>query len=140
MRRLRTHFGLILALTALLTSTILAETGCAPPAAVAGRSTANLTTPGIRALQAKEGIKYLDLIRDFAQDGEAAKVVPLETAVKVTRWHKALVLTINQTPNGWAAVALTGLDALQQALSPTERALLDPYISSARIIYQAVTT
>lgn len=139
MRRVRMRFGLVLALTALLTSTPLLS-GCAAPAAVAGRSTANLTTPGLKALQAKEGIKYLDLIRDFAQDAEATHVVSLETATKVTRWHKALVLTIGQTPNGWQAVALHGLDALQQALSPTERALLDPYISSARIIYQAVTT
>lgn len=140
MRRLRTRFGLVLALTALLTSTILATPGCAPPAAVAGRSTANLTGPGIKALQAKEGIKYLDIIRDTAQDAEATKILSLETATKVTRWHKALVLTINQTPNGWQAVALTGLDELQKALSPDERVLLDPYISSARIIYQAVVS
>lgn len=139
MRRLRTRFGLVLALTALLTSTILATPGCAPPAAVAGRSTANLTTPGTKALQAKEGIKYLNIIRDTAQDAEATKILSLATAEKVTRWHRALSLTIDQTPAGWQAVALKGLDELDTVLSPAERAVLGPYIASARIIYQAVT-
>lgn len=131
-------FGLVLVLVALWTSTILLIGGCAPPVAVNGQSTAALTAPGIRALQAKEGIRYLDIIRDTATEAESLHAIPTATAEQVVRWHRALVTTIDKTPQGWAIVALTGLDELQKRLSPADRALLGPYITSARIIYQAV--
>jgi hypothetical protein len=116
---------------------VCTATGCAPPAAVAGRSTATLTAPGIAALQAKEALRYLDIIRDAAQDAEAAHLMPLADAEVVVRWHRALALTLDRAPD-WRTAALTGLDQLGTLLSARAQRLLDPYLVAARRIYQAV--
>jgi hypothetical protein len=140
----RRSFGLVLAFVALLTSTILiggvivTTAGCATPASVAGQSTANLTAPGIQALHGKEVVKYLDIIRDLAIDAEAAGKIPTATTANIIRWHKAAINTINQTPNGWKATVLTGMDAVQAALTPAEHGILDPYFLTAKTIIQAV--
>lgn len=141
MRLIRTRASFVVVIYAtLLLGAVPTTGGCGSQTQVAGRSTATLTTPGVRALQVKEAVKYLDIIRDTAIDAEATQVLPLATTEKVVRWHKALVQALDQTPQGWAAVALKGLDSLQGLLSSSERAVLDPYILSARIIYQAVVS
>lgn len=131
-------FGFVVALATALTATVLGTPGCATPAAVAGRSTANLTAPGIQALHGKEAVKYLDIIRDLGIAAEAAKKIPTATAERIVRWHRAAIQTIDQTPNGWKPSVLTGLDQLQRSLTPEEHAIFDPYILSARTLIQAV--
>jgi hypothetical protein len=141
-RRTYYSFGLVMALVALLTSTILiggvAMSGCATPAAVAGQSTANLTAPGIQALHGREVVKYLAIIRDMAVDGNAAGKIPDATTERIVRWHAAAIKTIDATPDGWKAAVLTGITSMQGALTAGEHALLDPYILSAQTIIAAV--
>ena len=109
----------------------IAFVACATPTSVAGRSTADLTAPGIRALHATEVVKALDIIRDTAIDGEAAGVVPLATAKAVVTWHTAALRAIAATPNGWKASMLAGLEALKTALPAADAAVFIPYINAA---------
>lgn len=143
MRRLQRlyvrQFGLVMALVALLTSTVLTLGACAPKA-IGGRSTANLTAAGggIQALHGIEAVKYLDIIRDLAVDGEKIGKVKTSTAAAIVRWHRAAITTIDATPNGWKPSVLTGIDQLSATLTPEEHTLFDPYILSAKTIIQAV--
>lgn len=116
----------------------LATTSCALPAALAGRSTAQLTTPGIAALHAQEVGKTLDIIRDFAVDAEATKNLSTATMLKVVRWHKSAVMIIDQTPDGWKATVLAGLVQLKVTLGVSERTLLGPYIDAAILVIKGV--
>lgn len=147
MRRLARsiRIGLILATVALWTSTILGGgvslVGCSTPTAVNGRSTANLTAPGIQDLHVKEIAKILDVIRDVAVDAEAAHVFPTATTRLVVTWHRAALLTLpdgSQPRSGWRGTVLAGLMNLKQALSADERKLLGPYIDSATLVVEAV--
>ncbi len=105
---------------------------------VNGRSTVNLTPPGLAALHASEVVKVLDVIRDTAVDAEAAKLMPTATAKVVVTWHKAALDTIKATPNGWKATVLAGLDALEKGLSTSEAKILSPYIAAAQMTIKAV--
>lgn len=115
-----------------------AASACAAPSNVAGRSTANLTTPGLVALHASAVVKVLDVVRDTAVDGEAAKLIPTATAKSVVTWHKAALDTIKATPNGWKSTVLAGLDALAKGLTDAERKILAPYIFAAQMTIKAV--
>lgn len=130
---------LALALTALLASTVLTNEGCALPAAVAGRSTSRLTTPGIDALHARQVGRGLDVIRDFAVEAEATKNMSTATMLKVVRWHKDAALTIDQSPGGWRPVVLAGLVQLKNELTPGELLLIGPYIDASILVIKAVT-
>ncbi len=118
--------------------TIFATVGCAPPAAVGGRSTANLTAPGIRALQTTEVVKVLDIIRDTAIDGNATNVISTPTTTKIVTWHKVTLQTIQSTPDGWKTTVLSGLDNLKSALPSNEVNIIGPYIDSAKSLIEAV--
>lgn len=144
MQTSRRSFGLVLATVALWTSTILVSMGavgtfgCSPATQVGGRSTANLTAPGVQALHLKEVVKYLDVVRDTAVDAEASHLIPTPTTEAVVRWHRAAVTTIGTAPAGWKATVLTGLQQLQASLTPAEHQILDPYLLAAETIIQAV--
>jgi len=103
-----------------------------------GRSTAELTTPGIVALQTTEVVKVLDVIRDIAIDAEATKIIPTNTASHVVSWHKAALQTMKDTPSGWRAIVLSSLTNLKGTLSPSELSIIGPYIDSATSIIKAV--
>jgi len=114
-----------------------AAEGC-KTAAVNGRSTANLTTPGVVALQTVEVVKVLDIIRDTAVDGEARKVIATPTATKIVEWHRAALLSIKELPLGWKPTVLSSLSNLKQTLTPSEVNIVGPYIDSAVSIIRAV--
>lgn len=113
---------------------------CCAPKAIGGRSTANLTTAGggVQALHGVEAVKYLDIVRDLAIDGEKIGTVKTATAALVVKWHRAAITTIDATPGGWKASVLAGIDQLSTAIPPNEQALFAPYILSAKTIIQAV--
>lgn len=112
--------------------------GCSVPAAIGGRSTAQLSTPGITALHTLEVVKVLDIIRDTAIDSEAAKIISTSTATKVITWHRATLETIKDLPNGWKDTVLSGLDNVKGILSPSELKIIGPYINSAASVIKAV--
>lgn len=122
----------------LLVLVVTASVACGIPKAVNGRSTANLTQPGITALHTTEVIKVLDVIRDTAVDGLAAKVIPEATSTRVVDWHRAAVLTIQQAPNGWSATTISGLNNLKATLTSSEVSVIGPYIDSAIALIKAL--
>ena len=79
---------------------------CGTPASVAGRSTANLTAPGVQALHKKEVVKSLDVVRDTAVDGEASKVISTATARVVVTWHKSALEVITASAAGWQTAVI----------------------------------
>ena len=103
---------------------------CAPKQ-IGGRSTANLTAPGVAALQKTEAIKLLDVIRDTAVDGEAAKVIPTATTQKIVLWHRSAIEVIKQTSSGWQAITITSLQQLQKDLPSNVEKIIEPYIIAA---------
>lgn len=116
----------------------LVSSACAIPASVGGRSTAQLTTPGIVALHGVEVVKALDIVRDTAIDAEAAKILPTATVTKIVKWHKAALDIIRSTPGDWKPSVLAGLDVLKKELTPSELSIVGPYIESAIFLIKAV--
>lgn len=117
---------------------LVSVSGCALPAAVGGRSTAHLTTPGIVALHTLEVVKVLDVLRDTAIDGEAAKIIATDDARKIVTVHRAILLAAKETPMGWKVTALTAIYTLRGELSPSTLAVIGPYIESALVLIKAV--
>jgi hypothetical protein len=76
-------------------------------------------------------IKGLDLLRDFAVDGEAAKpqVVSTDLARKVVTYHKAALQILDAAGSDWRTIAGTSLDAFDATLSQTEQQKLAPYVA-----------
>ncbi len=121
---------------ALLIACIVASSACAVPASVGGRSTAQLTAPGVQALHKVEVLKALDVVRDVAIDGEAAKVVPTATAAIVVKTHKGILEVMKQVD--WKSGVLTALDQLKADIPVADRAQFIPYIDSSISIIKAV--
>lgn len=111
---------------------------CALPAQWNGRSTAQLTTPGIMALHSLEVVKVLDVARDFAIDAEAGKILSTDDARRVVMAHRSALLIIHEAPGGWKNTVLKALDELQKNLSPSARQLVGPYLDSAVLLIKAV--
>jgi hypothetical protein len=124
--------GLVLALVALLTSTVPAG-GCAkaPP---------NLSPVGVRAFHATRAVQVLDLVRDTAIAAEAAtpQLLSTESTRAVVTWHRAAVAAAGATPAGWQASVLAGLENVERALKPDEQQVLRPYLVLAKSILREV--
>lgn len=116
----------------------LTVSSCALPAAIGGRSTAKLTTPGIVALHTLEVVKVLDVLRDVAVDGEAARIIATEDARKIVTTHREILLAAKEAPNGWKPTALTALYNLRQHLSPAAMAHVEPYIEAVLSLLKGV--
>ncbi len=123
---------------ALLLAALCATVACAQPASYAGRSTAQLTTPGIVALHEGEVVKLLDVVRDAAVSADASKIISTATATTIVTWHRAALLAIRETPNGWKPTVLSGLTQTLAALTPAERAILGPYFDAAALVIKVV--
>lgn len=103
-----------------------------------GRSTAQLTTPGIVALHSLEVVKVLDVVRDLAIDGEAEKIIAVDDARKIVTVHRSILLTIKEAPSGWKRTVTKALEELLADLSPSAKKVVGPYINSAFILIEAV--
>ncbi len=123
-------------LKVLVVAILLSPLACVMPASVAGRSTAQLTAPGVQALHKVEVLKALDVVRDLAIDGEAAKVVPTTTAAIVVKAHKSILEVMKQAD--WKSGTLAALDQLKTDIPTKDRVQFTPYIDSAILIIKAV--
>ncbi len=117
---------------------LLGASSACSVASVGGRSTAQLTAPGVQALHTAEVVRVIDVIRDTAVDGEATKVISTPTAAVVVKAHKAIVETMRQLPNGWKATVLIILAQLKSDLPAADRVQLAPYIDAAVNTIKAV--
>lgn len=120
-RMLPRRISLVLALIALLTSTIL--TGAcakAPP---------TLSPAGVRAFNTARVVKALDVLRDTAisANAQVPPLVSTDTTRKVVLYHQATLKTIQALETGWQAAVRAGLDSVVQTLPPNEQAILGPY-------------
>jgi hypothetical protein len=119
----------ILALLALL-----ALDGCAkaPP---------NLTPAGTQAFHKTRVIKGLDLLRDFAIDGEAQtpKVFSTADTRKVVQYHQSALKIIGSTDTGWQTAVASSLDEVVANLEPGSRQKVAPYVALVKTLITAVT-
>lgn len=122
----------------LIIAAALLSTCCAPLGQLNGRSTAQLTTPGISALHAIEVGKGLDIIRDTAVNAETAKIITTADMLIIVRWHKSAALAIDQSPNGWRPMVLTGLDQLKKDVSLSTLKIVGPYIDASILVIKVV--
>lgn len=103
-----------------------------------GRSTAELTQPGITALHTLEVVKVLDVIRDLAIDSEKAKFISVNTTRRIILFHQAALQTIQSLPNGWREIILTSLKSLDSVLTVEEKKIIEPYILAAMSLIEKV--
>lgn len=131
-RLLPRRLSLVLALTALLTSTIFAEACTHAPPALSPTATLAFTNHQIQ--------NDLDRLRDTAvvANAQVPPLVSSEATRKVVAYHEAAIKTIHATRSGWQATLLTGLDELATALSPPERQILAPYVALVRTVLAEV--
>ena len=120
----------LILLSALL---VLSQLGCAkaPP---------TLTPAAQQAFYKTRVIKGLDLLRDFAIDGEATtpKVVSTATARQIVLYHQATLKIIQATDHGWIVAVSAGLEELRLQLSEADRQKVGPYIGLVRAILAEV--
>jgi len=101
--------------------------------------TRNLSAQGKAAYQTTKVVKALDVLRDVAAEAEKQnpKLISASSALKVVAYHKQVVSTMDAVPNGWKAVALTGLDQLQKDLTPQEWTQIEPFVNLLKTLYAA---
>jgi hypothetical protein len=85
-------------------------------------------------------IKGLDLLRDFAIDGEAAtpKVVSTATTRQIVTYHQSALKILDAAGSDWKAVVGTSLDALVPALPEKDRPKVAPYVALVKGLLQEV--
>ncbi len=98
----------------------------------------NLSPTAQREFYATRVIKVLDIVRDFAIDGEAAGVVSTNDARTVVLWHKSAVQVAQVGGANWQTLVSTTLDAAVQNLSPKTKADVAPYVALIKAILAEV--
>lgn len=100
----------------------------------------NLTPQATQAFYKTRAQKALDVIRDTAQDGNAAvpPVVSTATARTITVWHESALKILHDAGAGWQAAVQTSLTELLKDATPEERQLLTPYVTLAKTILAEV--
>ncbi len=96
----------------------------------------NLGPVAHQAFYNTRAIKGLDLLRDFAVDGNAEKppIISTATTRKVVLCHESTVKIIHAAGSGWQAAALAGLDELPKDVPADEAAKLRPYLVLTKTI------
>ena len=81
-------------------------------------------------------IKALDLFRNFAIDGEAARpqAVSTDLARKVVTYHQAALKILDAAGSDWRTLTATSLDAFVATLAPAERTKIAPYVALTKTI------
>lgn len=99
-----------------------------------------LSPIGRSAFYTMRVVRSLDMIRDIAISANAQTPPLLSTAVtrQVVEYHRSTLLTMKQTPEGWKAVAVTGLEQLTTKLLPDDLKQLKPYLDLTRVLLQEV--
>ena len=85
-------------------------------------------------------IKALDVFRDFAIDGEAAKpqVVSTDLARKVVTYHQATLKIVDAAGTDWKSLVRTSLTAFVATLSQAEQAKVAPYVNLVSALLEEV--
>jgi hypothetical protein len=113
----------------LLALLCLAAPACqhAPPTA---SPQAQIAFTGTRA------IKGLDLLRDFAIDGNAQTPSLISTATtrKIVTYHRSAITLVHDIPSGWKQTLSDGLDEVVTDLPPGEGPQLAPYVALVKSI------
>lgn len=111
----------------------LALPGCAtaPP---------QLSPAGQAAFQKTRVIKGLDLLRDFAIDGEAAQpqVVSKDTTRKIVKGHQAALKILDAAGTGWPNLVSQVLDGVVSELNAPDRAKVAPYVALVKALLSEV--
>jgi hypothetical protein len=122
-RQIRQAFLAVFLLYAIAGAAMVGQVGCAkaPP---------QLGPVAAADFQKTRIIKALDLLRDFAIDGEAAtpKVVSTDTTRKIVTYHQATLKILDAAGSDWRTVVATSLDALVPTLPAADRAKVAPYV------------
>jgi hypothetical protein len=109
------------------------EAGCAkaPP---------SLGPVAAQDFQKTRVIKGLDLLRDFAIDGEAAKpqIVSTDTTRKIVTYHQSALKILDAAGSDWKTVVATSLDALVPALPEKDRGKVAPYVALVKTLLTEV--
>lgn len=128
------RIGLTLSLVALLTSTILTSAGCAkaPP---------NLTPQAVTRFHHTQVVRYLDAVRDAANDAHHTNppLLDAQWTLKVVNWHTAAVKIVKAAGAGWKEALYAGMGELLKDAPADAQNLLMPYLTSAKLVIQAVT-
>lgn len=100
----------------------------------------NLGPEAARDFQKTRVIKALDLLRDFAIDGEAAQpqVVPTALTRKIVQYHQSTLRILDAAGTGWKALVGTSLDEFVANLAPAERSRVAPYVGLVKAILAEV--
>ncbi len=90
------------------------------------------------AFQGTRVIKALDLIRDFAIDGNAQNpsLVSTVTTRKIVTYHRSAITLVHDIPNGWKATLSTGLD--EAVKDAPEGQKLAPYVGLIKAVLAEV--
>lgn len=100
----------------------------------------NLTPQAQQAFYKHQVLKGLDVLRDFAIEGEATtpKVVPTNTARDVVETHKSLVTVMQAADAGWQAAVGSGLDELLNRRSESEKVKFSPYVALVKSLLKEI--
>jgi hypothetical protein len=81
-------------------------------------------------------IKALDVFRDFAIDGEAAKpqVISTDTTRKIVTYHQATLKILDAAGSDWRSLVATSLDALTPTLPEKDRPKVAPYVALVKAL------
>jgi hypothetical protein len=122
-------FALVFALYVLAGAAVLTQAACfhAPP---------TLGPVAATDFQKTRVIKALDLLRDFAVDGEAAspQVVPTALARKIVTYHQTTLKVLNEAGTGWQHFVTSTLDTFVQTLSAKEQSRVAPYVTLVKTL------
>lgn len=100
----------------------------------------NLGPVAAQDFQKTRIIKALDLLRDFAIDGEAAhpQAVPTPLARKIVTYHQSTLHILDAAGTGWKALVGTSIDEFVNQLTPTEQTRVRPYVGLVKAILAEV--
>lgn len=92
------------------------------------------------AFQGTRVIKALDLIRDFAVDGNAQTppLISTGTTRKVVTYHRSAITLVHDIPSGWKQTLLDGLDEIVKDLPAGEGQKLAPYVGLIKAVLAEV--
>lgn len=96
----------------------------------------NLSPAGAAAFQKTRVIKALDLLRDFAIDGEAAtpQIVSTDTTRKIVTAHASILKVMDVAGAGWQQLVSTSLGEVVNNLPAVDRPKVAPYVALVQAI------
>ena len=90
-----------------------------------------LTPQGQAAYYGTQVIQVLDLTRDtvIAASTTTPPLVSVASTTRFVAYHKYAIQLVHDAPSGWQTVAQAGLDAYVKSLTPSELAVITPYVT-----------